>query len=63
MLPGVSTAPEKRISSRQAIGLSDLFFNLVTVTAFTRVGMAISEHNGLDASFLAVLWSLLDDLE
>lgn len=61
VLPGVSTAPEKRIASRQAIGLSDLFFNLVTVTAFTRVGMAISEHNGLDAAsllYFGVFWMI-----
>jgi hypothetical protein len=61
VLPGVSSAPEKSIVTRQAIGLSDLFFNIVTVTAFTRVGMAISEHNGLDAAsllYFAVFWMI-----
>lgn len=61
VLPGVSSDPQKRISNRQAIGLSDLFFNLVTVTAFTRVGMAISEHNGLDAAsllYFGVFWMI-----
>lgn len=30
---------------RQAISLSDLFFNLVIVTAFTRVGVAVSQQS------------------
>jgi len=60
VLPGVS-APRERISTRQAIGLSDLFFNLVTVTSITRVGLAISQHNGLDVAslmYFAVFWMI-----
>lgn len=61
VLPGVSSSPAKRIQFRQAIGLSDLFFNLVTVTAFTRVGMAVSEHNGLEVAsllYFGVFWMI-----
>lgn len=64
VLPGVSNTSaqvKERIPTRQAIGLSDLFFNLVTVTAFTRVGMAVSQNNGLDLAslfYFGVFWMI-----
>lgn len=60
VLPGVQQQQDRPIS-RQAIGLSDLFFNLVTVTAFTRVGMAVSQRNGLDVAsllYFGVFWMI-----
>jgi hypothetical protein len=60
VLPGVEQHQERQMF-RQAIGLSDLFFNLVTVTAFTRVGMAVSQDNGLTTSsllYFAVFWMI-----
>jgi Bacterial low temperature requirement A protein (LtrA) len=47
--------------TRQAISLSDLFFNLVIVTAFTRVGVAISQTSFIDVSrllYFAVFWQV-----
>merc|ERR1739844_537806 len=32
---------------KEAVSLSDLFFDLVIVTAFTRVGLAIQDHGSL----------------
>lgn len=46
---------------RGAISLSDLFFNLVIVTAFTRVGVAISESGQIDFSsfcYFFIFWSV-----
>ena len=46
---------------RGAISLSDLFFNLVIVTAFTRVGVAISETGQIDFSsfcYFFIFWSV-----
>jgi Bacterial low temperature requirement A protein (LtrA) len=43
------------------ISLSDLFFNLVVVTAFTRVGMAISRKGSMELShflYFAVFWTV-----
>jgi hypothetical protein len=60
VLPGVNQQQERQMF-RQVIGLSDLFFNLVTVTAFTRVGMAVSQDNGLTTSsllYFAVFWMI-----
>lgn len=65
VLPGIASqhGPTLRTvatsSARQAISLSDLFFNLVIVTAFTRVGVAISQSYFIDASrllYFAVFW-------
>eukprot|EP00557_Chaetoceros_sp_GSL56_P006158 CAMPEP_0176496344 /NCGR_PEP_ID=MMETSP0200_2-20121128/11142_1 /TAXON_ID=947934 /ORGANISM="Chaetoceros sp., Strain GSL56" /LENGTH=641 /DNA_ID=CAMNT_0017894287 /DNA_START=636 /DNA_END=2561 /DNA_ORIENTATION=- len=57
MSNGAQTVPEKR--SKDAVSLSDLFFDLVIVTAFTRVGVAIQDRGGLDGASLAyfcVFW-------
>jgi hypothetical protein len=45
ILPGVSNTLQRTARIREAISLSDLFFNLVIVTAFTRVGVAISQQS------------------
>lgn len=64
VLPAVTTTPSAQQQHRirmPAISLSDLFFNLVIVTAFTRVGVAVSQQGHLtDASFLyfAVFWTI-----
>lgn len=51
MASGEKSIPEKR--SKDAVSLSDLFFDLVIVTAFTRVGVAIQDRGGLDGPSLA----------
>jgi hypothetical protein len=51
---------------REAISLSDLFFNLVIVTAFTRVGVTFSQQGRMDwSSFLyfSVFWSVWNKQE
>ena len=61
-----SSSSHKNASSpsrgvREAISLSDLFFHLVIVTAFTRVGVAISNMGYVDLkSFLyfAIFWNI-----
>jgi hypothetical protein len=63
VLPGVGATRRQQQTTlqRQPIGLSDLFFNLVTVTAFTRVGMAVASRNGLDGTelaYFAVFWMI-----
>lgn len=68
VLPGVKTAMTEdprsmvtRLRGGEAVSLSDLFLDLVIVTAFTRVGQAISNNQGLDvttALYFAVFWSV-----
>lgn len=44
---------------KSAVSLSDLFFDLVIVTAFTRVGVAIQDRGGLEPaslSYFIVFW-------
>jgi Bacterial low temperature requirement A protein (LtrA) len=58
VLPAVASSS---LLSRQAISLSDLFFNLVIVTAFTRVGVAISNISTIDTSrllYFAMFWNV-----
>lgn len=53
--------PQRSLLSRQPISLSDLFFNLVVVTAFTRVGVAVSEQGSVDGqalAYFAVFWTV-----
>lgn len=48
-------------SQREAISLSDLFFNLVIVTAFTRVGVSITQLGYLDIRsilYFGIFWSV-----
>jgi len=48
-------------SRRAPISLSDLFFDLIIVTAFTRVGTAVSEHATVDGpvlAYFAVFWTI-----
>jgi len=67
LLPGVdqehmgTMMPAQRSRVRQAVSLSDLFFNLVIVTAFTRVGIAITnsgEVTGESILYFAVFWTI-----
>jgi len=61
ILPGVATTTQKFTRQREAISLSSLFFHLVIVTAFTRVGVAISNEGflGVDSLiYFAVFWSV-----
>jgi low temperature requirement protein LtrA len=53
--------PAQRSRVRQAVSLSDLFFNLVIVTAFTRVGIAITNSGdvtGESILYFAVFWTI-----
>lgn len=67
LLPGVdqentgNMLPYQRSRVRQAVSLSDLFFNLVIVTAFTRVGIAITNSgvvSGESVLYFAVFWTI-----
>lgn len=65
VLPAIKDEPSSKHEppriTREAISLSDLFFHLVTVTAFTRVGVAISSMGYVDfKSFLyfAIFWNI-----
>ncbi|KAL3944565.1 MAG: hypothetical protein SGBAC_001331, partial [Bacillariaceae sp.] len=64
VLPNIETQTQNkddRTRVRQAVSLSDLFFNLVIVTAFTRVGLAITRSGMVTTdSFLyfAVFWTI-----
>ena len=67
LLPGVdrdhtgTMLPAQRSRVRQAVSLSDLFFNLVIVTAFTRVGIAMTnsgEVTGESILYFAVFWTI-----
>ena len=51
----------QRARLRESIGLSELFFNLVIVTAFTRVGMNVSQRGRLTLDgflYFAVVWMI-----
>lgn len=64
VLPNIETQQKNKnqgARARQAVSLSDLFFNLVTVTAFTRVGLAVTKTGTVTMdSFLyfAVFWTI-----
>jgi hypothetical protein len=67
LLPGVdqertgNMMPAQRTRLRQAVSLSDLFFNLVIVTAFTRVGIAMTTAgrvSGESVLYFAVFWTI-----
>jgi hypothetical protein len=58
-----SQSPDKSLGMLLAapISLSDLFFSLVVVTAFTRVGVGVSQKGALELSHLmyfAVFWTV-----
>jgi hypothetical protein len=60
ILPGVTSQQVKTVL-REATGLSDLFFNLVIVTAFTRVGISVAVSSTLswDAFlYFCVFWMI-----
>lgn len=51
----------RRMTRISAISLSDLFFSLVVVTAFTRIGVAISQQGRIDENtlvYFAVFWTV-----
>lgn len=61
LLPGVDQGlvAGQRARPRAPVSLSDLFFNLVVVTAFTRVGVAITNSGQVTASsllYFAAFW-------
>jgi hypothetical protein len=50
-----------RLAHRSAISLSDLFFSLVIVTGFTRVGVAVSEQGYMTVTsclYFAIFWTI-----
>jgi hypothetical protein len=53
MLPVQKKGAASPMRMRPAISLSDLFFNLVIVTAFTRVGVAISQQSAQQHALLS----------
>jgi len=63
VLPEVqrNIADRQRTRPREAISLSDMFLNLVIVTGFTRVGVAITNVGGVQLEHLlyfAVFWTV-----
>ena len=66
VLPGVARPQQQYQQQRasrggEAVSLSDLFLDLVIVTAFTRVGQAISSQQAIDWStvlYFAVFWTI-----
>jgi Bacterial low temperature requirement A protein (LtrA) len=59
VLPGVSANGKHVV--QKAIGLSELFFDLVVVTAFTRVGVAVAESKIVDLHdllYFGVFWMI-----
>ena len=59
VLPGVNKGSKTVV--QKAIGLSELFFDLVVVTAFSRVGMAIAESKKVemhDLFYFAIFWMI-----
>jgi hypothetical protein len=61
LLPGTTYQAHRITRLREAISLSDLFFNLVIVTAFTRVGVAMTKESFVDASslfYFAIFWTV-----
>ena len=47
LLPAVTNPTPHVLRLRESISLTDLFFSLVIVTGFTRVGVAMSEQGGI----------------
>ncbi|CAB9530709.1 expressed unknown protein [Seminavis robusta] len=62
VLPGVAaTRQSHQQRGGQAVSLSDLFLDLVIVTAFTRVGQAISSNQTINLAsvlYFAVFWTI-----
>uniref|UniRef100_A0A7S3P4C5 Uncharacterized protein n=1 Tax=Amphora coffeiformis TaxID=265554 RepID=A0A7S3P4C5_9STRA len=60
LLPGVTNRTQRITRLREAISLTDLFFNLVIVTAFTRVGVAMTRETFVDVSsllYFGIFWN------
>ena len=61
LLPGVTNRTQRITRIREAVSLTDLFFNLVIVTAFTRVGVAMTKESFVDVSslfYFAIFWTV-----
>lgn len=65
VLPNIQTQQaddyQKRTRTRPSVSLSDLFFNLVIVTAFTRVGVAVTNSDQVTRDallYFAVFWTI-----
>lgn len=59
--PNYHLSRQQRVRGGEAVSLSDLFLDLVIVTAFTRVGEAISTNqsiNGATILYFAVFWTI-----
>ena len=70
LLPGIQASARQKMGgsgsklpsgprTKNAVSLSDLFFDLVIVTGFTRVGVAIQDRGGLDAAsfaYFCIFW-------
>jgi Bacterial low temperature requirement A protein (LtrA) len=56
-----TTSTQDRARPRDAISLSDMFFNLVVVVGFTRVGLAITRTSAVkieDLLYFATFWTI-----
>eukprot|EP00978_Attheya_sp_CCMP212_P009605 scaffold22774_cov55-Attheya_sp.AAC.6 len=64
LLPGLAAQPfdgPPTRSVRDAVSLSDLFLDLVVVTAFTRVGIAVTNRGTIDGpvlAYFALFWNI-----
>ena len=61
VLPGVFAQSFRTSRLRESFSLKDLFFGLTIVTAYTRVGVAISKEGFVDVNsllYFAVFWSV-----
>lgn len=62
LLPGIQQQQQRKDPQslgKQAVSLSDLFFDLIIVTAFTRVGLAIQDNGGMKLSqffYFCIFW-------
>lgn len=61
VLPAVTSRTQRITRIREAVSLTDLFFNLVIVTAFTRVGVAMTKQGFVDVSslfYFGIFWTV-----
>ncbi len=59
LLPGIQGRQQPLALKKEAVSLSDLFFDLVIVTAFTRVGLAIQDTGSLKVPqffYFCIFW-------
>ena len=61
LLPGVTNRTQRITRLREPISLTDLFFNLVIVTGFTRVGVAMTKETFVDVTslfYFGIFWTV-----